>query len=377
MKYSKNFINSIYIISFICFIISCNDTQQENSLEIQHGIVFSEIGKYGGWPANNGIWSWDNEILVGFVQADYKEVSGSMHTYDRSTTKNMYARSKDGGLTWSIEDAYKDQATESQILQQSMPDFTNPDFAMVFQRSENDNKVTNFYYSNNRGADWNGPYLFPDLNTGGVESRTDYIIDGQQEMNVFITVAKSNKEEGRVALARTIDGGVNWEIVSWVGPEPEGFDIMPSSLRLSPTELITTVRSRTADGQDLITAYASNDNGVTWEKLKNPVADTGKGGSPSALLKLQNGRLVLGYTYRSNYGSRVNIRFSSDNGRTWSDEIMLRGGDGANRDCGYPRMVQRPDGKVVMIYYWNNVNQEGTAPYRYIASTIFDPDQWK
>ncbi len=258
-----------------------------------------------------------------------------------------------------------------------MPDFTNPDFAMVFQRSENDNKVTNFYYSNNRGADWNGPYLFPDLNTGGVESRTDYIIDGQQEMNVFITVAKSNKEEGRVALARTIDGGVNWEIVSWVGPEPEGFDIMPSSLRLSPTELITTVRSRTADGQDLITAYASNDNGVTWEKLKNPVADTGKGGSPSALLKLQNGRLVLGYTYRSNYGSRVNIRFSSDNGRTWSDEIMLRGGDGANRDCGYPRMVQRPDGKVVMIYYWNNVNQEGTAPYRYIASTIFDPDQWK
>src|SRR5690554_6759519 len=113
MKYSKNFINSIYIISFICFIISCNDTQQENSLEIQHGIVFSEIGKYGGWPANNGIWSWGNEILVGFVQADYKEVSGSMHTYDRSTTKNMYARSKDGGLTWSIEDACKDQATES------------------------------------------------------------------------------------------------------------------------------------------------------------------------------------------------------------------------------------------------------------------------
>jgi hypothetical protein len=56
---------------------------------------------------------------------------------------------------------------------------------------------------------------------------------------------------------------------------------------------------------------------------------------------------------------------------------MLRSGDGANMDCEYPRMIQRPDGNFIMIYYWNNVNQEGAAPYRYIASTIFDPDQWK
>ena len=88
------------------------------------------------------------------------------------------------------------------------------------------------YYSNNRGSKWEGPFVFPDLNTKGIATRTDYIIDGKKELNAFITVAKSNDKEGRVAMVRTNDGGINWQIVSWIGPEPEGFDIMPSSLRL-------------------------------------------------------------------------------------------------------------------------------------------------
>ncbi len=109
----------------------------------------------------------------------------------------------------------------------------------------------------------------------------------------------------------------------------------------------------------------------------DPVADTERGDSPPALSNLDDGRLALGYIYRSQYGSRVNVRFSSDNGKTWSDEIVLRCGDGANRDVGYPRMVQRPDGKLLLIYYWNNVGRKGAKPYRYIASTIFNPDTWK
>jgi len=391
IKYCLPYITCLF---FFQFLVSCsnnsNKEKVKNTEKIQHGVVFSEKGKYGGWPANNGIWIWDNEILVGFVQADFQVVEGSMHTYDRSSARNKYARSKDGGQTWTIEDAFErgqtakgadhniapTKAQTPTKLIKSIPDFTNPDFAMAFLRGDNDKGPSHFYYSNNRGERWEGPFEFPNLGTTGVATRTDYIIDGKQEMNVFLTVAKSNKEEGRVAMAKTTNSALNWELVSWVGPEPEGFDIMPSSVRLSPYELITTIRSRTKLGLDLITSYYSNDNGLTWEKLKDPVSDTGRGGSPPALVKLQDGRLALGYIYRSEHGSRVNVRFSSDNGKSWSDEIMLRGGDGANRDCGYPRMVQRPDGKIVMVYYWNNVNKEGATPYRYIAYTIFDPNQW-
>ena len=73
---------------------------------VQHGIVYFEEGRYGGWPANHGMWSWDDEVLVGFVAASYRETRG-FHTYDPATARSHYARSGDGGLTWTIEDAYE------------------------------------------------------------------------------------------------------------------------------------------------------------------------------------------------------------------------------------------------------------------------------
>lgn len=380
----------LYLLVFI--VISCNvfsQVKHNDTDQIKHGIVFKENGKFAGWPANNGIWSWGDEILVGFVESDFKE-TGLMHTYDTATTENKYARSKDGGATWVIEDAYEhgqtawghdnnvsaEKAVAPTVMEQRIEDFTNPNFIITFQRHNNHNGPTHFYYSNDRGEKWEGPYIYPNLDTDGIAARTDYIVDGEKELSAFLTVAKANKNEGRVALSRTIDGGVNWEIVSWLGPEPAGFEIMPSSVRLSPTKLLTVVRARTGNRQDLLKSYLSEDNGLSWQELKDPVADTGRGGSPAALVQLEDGRLALAYIYRSSYGSRVNVRFSSDEGLNWSDEIVLRCGDGANRDVGYPRMVQREDGKLVLIYYWNNVNEIGGTPYRYIASTLFDPNAW-
>ena len=70
-------------------------------------------------------------------------------------------------------------------------------------------------------------------------------------------------------------------------------------------------------------------------------------------------------------GIRICARLSSDGGRNWSDEIVLRA-DGASRDLGYVRSVQRPDGKVVTIYYFNDAD---TGPERYIAATLWDPSR--
>lgn len=379
------------IFVLLIFTFSCKTGEPSDKLDriIEHGIVYSENGRFGGWPANHGIWTWGEEILVGFIDADFKETKG-LHTYDSSSAKIKYARSKDNGRTWIIEDAFErgqkgigadhkieeGQDVKPFLLPESMPDFTNPNFILTFLRGNNDNGPSHFYYSINKGEKWNGPFIFPDLDTAGIATRTDYVIEGNKELSAFLTIAKSNKKEGRVVYTKTYDGGVNWEIVSYITPEQGGFDIMPSSLRLGPAELITVIRTRTEDRLDLLTAYHSIDNGVSWERLRDPVADTGRGGSPPALVKMMDGRLALAYIYRSEHGSRVNIRFSNDNGRTWCDEIVLRCSDGANRDVGYPRMVQRIDGKLLIIYYWNNANQPGKDPYRYIAYTVIDPDQW-
>lgn len=387
-------LKGLLLVVSILLISSCaenhnyNTTSDENSEAIHHLKVYYEEGRFAGWPANNGIWIWEDEILVGFVEAAHRETEG-FHTYDQETARNKYARSLDGGETWTIEDAYErgqtgfaydhniseDQADIPTTLEEPIEDFTDPGFAITFMRDDYHDGPSTFYYSMNQGKEWNGPYNFPNLGTNGVGTRTDYIVEGPQELSAFMNVAKENGREGRVIYTKTLDGGLNWELICWIGEEPEGFDIMSSTVRLSDSELYTVMRSRElSPRRDFLKAFRSTDNGLSWQEEVNPAFDTGNGGSPPALVQMEDDRLALAYIYRSDYGSRVHLRFSEDQGKSWGNESTLRSGDGATKDVGYPRMVQRPDGKLVVIYYWNNALQEGADPYRYIAASIVDPN---
>lgn len=365
-------------------ILATNATLRAQSVE--HNNVYYEEGRFAGWPANHGVWTWGEEILVGFVASDHKAQKG--HTYNRSIPRDKYGRSKDGGQTWVVEDAYhrgqtgwrynnrleEDQKVEPVALTEPI-NFEHPDLALTFLRQTNNIGPSHFYYSYNRGQKWMGPYALPNFGTQGVATRTDYIVDSPNEITVFLTVAKSNKKEGRILCVRTKDGGLNWEKVGFVGPEPDRFQIMSSSIRLDNGDLLTTIRARTLEGKSSIASFSSTDNGVTWTRNKDAVANTGTGGSPPALVKMKDNTLALGYIVRQENGSRVCVTFSKDNGKTWGPEHVLRA-DGANRDVGYPRMVQRPDGNLVIIYYWNTALSTPDSPYRHIASTTFDPKEF-
>jgi len=103
--------------------------------------------------------------------------------------------------------------------------------------------------------------------------------------------------------------------------------------------------------------------------MTRPVPDTGMGGNPPTLTKLQDGRLCMTYGYRAApFGIRA--RLSTDQGKTWGPQIILRD-DGGCRDLGYPRTVQRPDGRIVTVYYFN----DGADQDRYIAATIWKPEK--
>ncbi len=385
----------VFIVVLFCFAFANHnsDTSDQNrdsstnTSTIQHLKVYYQEGRFAGWPANNGIWSWGDEILVGFVEAEHYETEG-FHTYNRETARNKYARSLDGGETWEISDAYdlgqtgwaydnnlpEGLAEEPSILDQPVKDFSNPDFLITWFRYNVNHGPSIFYYSSNRGHEWHGPYQFPNLDTRGIGTRTDYIVDDRQQLSAFHNAAKENEREGWVLHSRTKDGGVSWELVSWFRKdEPEGFEIMPSTIRLSPTEILSVLRARDLNPRrDYIKAYRSEDNGKSWKEETEPVFDTGSGGSPPALLQMEDGRLALAYAYRSQYGSRICLRISDDNGRSWSHEIPIRTGEMANADIGYPRMVQREDGKLVIIYYWNYAANPNAKPYRFIAASIVD-----
>src|SRR6478735_11346601 len=73
-------------------------------LDIENVVVYSQPGRFGGWPANHGLWAWGDEILVGFSAGYFKDNGPSRHAIDHDRPEeHLLARSRDGGQTWKIE----------------------------------------------------------------------------------------------------------------------------------------------------------------------------------------------------------------------------------------------------------------------------------
>ena len=347
-------------------------------------MIYHERGRFAGWPANHGIWCWGDEILVGFSAGTYRDLGPDRHAIDREKPeRHLLARSRDGGLTWAVEDPSKKGALipAGRMLHGVPPpglvekpwqdceggiDFTHPDFAMTLRMTDAHSGPSRFYYSTNRGGDWRGPFRLPLFGLKGVAARTDYLVNGKNDCTVFLTASKPDGREGRPFCARTRDGGRTWKFLAWIGDEPKGYAIMPSTVRLGPRELLTAIRRRD-DTKAWIETYRSSDDGASWKLDTVPAPDLGTG-NPASMILLRDGRVCLTYGRRAVPYS-IRARLSADGGRTWGDEVVLRDG-GGGVDLGYPRSVQRKDGKVVTIYYfW----EKKRGPERFVAATIWDP----
>jgi BNR repeat-like domain len=350
---------------------------------VRHVFVYKEPGRFAAWPANNGIWMWQEEILVGFTLG-YHKADDEGHSIDGDRpARAVLARSLDGGETWKIEDP------ENFVGDGGTPapspggmDFGNPNLAIrLGGPPPYHQEGTTFFVSGDRGRTWRGPYLFSGLEKLKLTARTDYLI-GPRDALLFLSAdqpgVKAGNYQDRAFVARAIEGGRSFEFVSWITKEPHTTrSVMPSSARVSNREIVTALRRRddsNATRRNWIDLHASTDNGATWE-LRSKVADTDRpdtahNGNPPALVRLRDGRIVVTYGYRSKpYGIRA--RISRDVGKTWGPEIVLRG-DGATWDLGYSRSVQRSDGKVVTIYYFTTA----AHPEQHIAATIWDPDSF-
>jgi hypothetical protein len=375
-------------IAGILLALSVSVTADAADRNFKHVRVYYETGRFGGWPANHGLWSWGDEILVGFGRGYHKDL-GNSHNIDREKPEDhLLARSLDGGETWAIEDPSKNGAlipADSHLFGIPRPglkiptavecpggiDFTHPDFAMTLRMFCKQPGGSQMSYSYDRGKHWKGPFALPNCGTPGTEARSNYLVNGKHDCTPFLSTIGMSLPEGkgtgkRSFCVRTRDGGKTWDFLSWIGPPLEGNAIMPAVARAESGDLVSVVRRRKGSRRWL-TAYASGDEGQTWVHTQDPSDDTGYG-NPASVIALEDGRICLTYGHRSP-PYRMCAKLSDDAGRTWSDEIVLRD-DGGSRDLGYPRSMQRTDGKVVTVYYfWD----KKTGPERYIAATIWDP----
>ena len=369
---------------------------------IEHVEVYREPGRFAGWPANYGIWSWGDEIVVGFTLGYMGGTERQFHLRDMNRPfTTMQARSLDAGRTWKAQ-PFPGRTPGDRALSadehvigelglghalkqhdcvngpQPCPggiDFTAPDFAFMAAKTGLRKGARSFFYtSGDRCQSWDGPYALPMFGLTAVAARTDYLPLGPHDCLLFLTGNKPDGREGRAFCARTRDGGTSFDFLSHIGPEinGEGWTIMPVSVQLPDGALLVALRCGEPVGggrpwRHWIDLYRSGDEGASWRHVTRPVPNAGINGNPPALKRLPDGRLCLIYGFRAEpYGIRAVL--SEDEGRTWSDDIHLRD-DGGAPDLGYPRTAVLTDGTVVTVYYFAD-EFEGE---RYIAATRWKP----
>ncbi|MDR2675284.1 MAG: glycoside hydrolase [Opitutaceae bacterium] len=346
-------------------------------------VVYQKDGEFAGWPANEGLWTWGDEMLVAFEVAAFVETEGD-HSVNRDSPRRIvFSRSMDGGRTWAAEehpeiappeylgDAEKHRQ-EGRTPARPSPggfDFEDPDFIMKLRGGA-------FYISKNRGRGWEGPYLLPSFNYIS-EARTSYMATGKDSCLLFMTgrVARGGLKYGRSCVLQTADGGKTFGFLSWIGDDigekPGGggaggalFSIMPSAVRLDDGRYICAVRQRMnkAKWTDI---FESGDGCKTWRKIS--VLEKGSA-NPASLVLMSDGRIAAIYGNRRKSPCGVAAKISADHGRTWSGEMTLRN-DARKWDIGYTRAAQRPDGKIVALYYYTTKE----IPHNFIAASIWAP----
>ena len=359
----------------------------------EHAVVHYDPEAWIAVPANNGgngpTWQWGNELLIGFTKGTFFDAE-RMHQcrYDRPF-ESWLARSRDGGESWAVwkpaNYAGNDNEADARPLEQAL-DFAADGFVMrVEGAGYHGNEQARWFASRDRGASWEGPFDFgtllsqPELAGKEFTSRTAYLPQSSDEMLVFFTARDNDVPESlnviiaeKTFVARAKDGGRDFEFISWAVPWTDPYRAaMPAPVRVSDSKLVVATRRKSRE-HNWIDCYVSNDNGASWEfcsELGHTEDGNNHNGNPPALVRMNDGRLCGVYGNRTR--RQMLARFSSDDGATWSEPIVVREGFhsvNGHPDLGYPRLFQRPDGRLVATYFWCTEER----PQTHVAATVFE-----
>ena len=366
-----NRIKKCFLFAIVVSIALSSCGRKEGKLEtdgppeIKYLTVASQEDRFFGWPANNGMWQWDDgrEIMVGFTNGNFEEQSG--HNIGDERLTNL-ARSMDGGHTWEWRDPENFVGDEAEVKPSpGNIEFGHPDFALRVAATGyhgTRDREGRFFISYDRGNNWEGPYRFNGLNEDKnleglvITSRTNYRVTGKHSIQIFMSARNPDLDFGnrldKPFIAESKDGGESFQFAGWAVPWTDQYRaVMPSVVQTRDGDLVMALRRRNPRDNEQscwVDAYVSKDEGRTWSFLSK-IGDTGlNNGNPPALAILKDGRLACCYANRSM--SKILLRISGNNGVDWNEEIVVRDNP-FSYDMGYPQLLQNDDGALVALYY--------------------------
>ena len=133
------------------------------------------------------------------------------------------------------------------------------------------------------------------------------------------------------------------------------------------------------DGYARISGIVSKDGGRTWSapRVYADDADAKVNTMSPAITRLKDGRLMLAYSWRSggnhrdNYGPCARrVRFSSDEGATWSEPTRITPDDGTYHTGCHDRAWVLPSGRILVQCHTNTARGTGTGD-RYYHKTVY------
>jgi hypothetical protein len=360
-------------------------------------VVYYEASEFAAWPFSHGMWCFPGdaggELVIGFSRGASRYAGADDVSHKSvNTSRGEFAtlRSSDGGRTWPLETLGSlgtHHALESALLEGKTAaapspalDWRSPDFCLTAGFAQPPESAPNMgyvQYSRDRGHTWEGPFRIPAFGFTWLQVKPTYLVRPDGLVLLFVTVKRENAATYPptrfVAVLASPDGGVTWRYLSSIQATTPDLHFVnryyASPVLLPDGRIVVALRCQPDGINAWPEIFESEDGGLTWRF----VSRVSEWGGPTALQQLRDGRLLAVYGYRTPpYGIRA--RVSEDGGRTWGAELGLRT-DGGSHDLGYPRVVQRTDGKVVASYYFNRKDDpiQYNGGVRHIAATIFTP----
>ena len=390
--------------------------------DLQHVTVYRDpAGEWNAaFPELAQLASGD--LLVSFREARFSpSTRGLGHNHSEPNCRGVLIRSTDGGRSWPLEG--RQQLTDTFPMEQCSVSTASDDLVLfIYALNLLQMQPMAVTVQSADGADWSAQLSYIDFarrsRDGGrtwdqatpltpaplaysaIHAPMIELPDGTLLAPLCGSLGADHvaPQQHPQCVVRSHDRGLTWGDGSIIALDPRGRRRyhQASLVPMPDGEIIALMHSEEtidlADGRQAREVNAwltrSHDAGRTWSVLESlPFRITG---SATSTIRLHDGRLLC--TWSDRHIPSIRIAVSDDGGRSWSDAAgwSVRDGEhlaggrpmlqawahdgsvfgGIYSDIGEPCTCQLPDGRIITVYYWGDVD----SPMRYIEAALFTLD---